>query len=494
MPVQRSKTTITNTPNILPPEIVLPDTSTIGKVEATFDEFFNATGGKDEFKTLIISFALVEWLDISALVFMISAVYKRHIEGKLTLFRLPKNDGRLGTKILIYLHTWRFFEVLRDITGKTMREYMVNPESFNLIISFTPVTNRDGTTTESTNETPEYMNLAADYFRKFYRDDEGLKTLHFDKDFFPLISRPFRTKPEQFQTLTDTLSAWDKDSLIVSILEKHINNSRMELAKEKDVETTDRISIQNKLASDVIKESLTNAIRHPDANLLVTSSFFDSKGKHFTIVIWDNGKSLVESLKSGLKEFGKIRNESSLYGVAGLNPSYLLIDDETNASTLTEEDIDSRLHFSHTLPRPADADWKFLLASFYPGVTSQPVVRKSGKRIAATQLELNFGEKIGMGLTVLLDSIIKVFDGTVTVRIDNQMISIKRIQQQYLDAIYRKKKNQIFLQPLADRYERHGIDKRKLTKTTYTFQVKIVRKVKAPLFCGNMLTLRIPLK
>lgn len=156
-------------------------------------------------------------------------------------------------------------------------------------------------------------------------------------------------------------------------------------------------------------------------------------------------------------------------------------------------DVDSKLFFSDKLPNLEDPDWKFLLASFYPEVTSKPNHLKQPEDSLEKQTEDAFGDRTGMGLTVLLDSIIKVFDGTVTARIDNHLITIKRIETQFLHTIYRKKKNEIFVQPLLKRYLNDKINKTDLKKTNFVYQVKIVTKKEMPFFCGNMLTIRIPL-
>lgn len=475
--------------------ISLPSISNIGKVESVFDSFFLKHKKKKDIPNLVVSFEDVEWLDISTLLFLISITYKRNKIGRNTYYLLPSNNNIKRKDILIFLHTWRFFQVLTEITNKNISDYIIDLKSFAPIVSFYKVQNNDGAFDEKYQESPLYLNLAKDYFRKFYRDDEGLKTLHFEKNFFPLISQPFKTASERFHTLVKTLNDWDKDSLIVSVLEKNINR-RSGSTNDKDEQTNKaytEISIQNKLANDIIKESMTNSIRHPKADLLVTGSFFDKAGKNFTIVIWDNGQSIVRSLKNGLKKYGTIKDKKSSETEAGLNPSYFLASGEEDSRKLDEIDFDSKLFFSDTLPKLGDPEWKFFLASFYPGVTSKP----SGvipQREGARQLEFDFGDRIGMGLTVLLDSIIKVFDGKVTVRIDHQLITIKRIETQLLNAIYRNKHKEVFVKSLRARYQKNNIDTTNLRETNFVYQVKIVSKRYNPHFCGNMLTIRIPLK
>lgn len=471
--------------------IELPEYSAIGAVEKTFDLFFQSHRENTDFKKLVISLVNVAWIDISTLTFLISITYKRNKENKITKYILPKSNNPKKTDVLIFLHTWRFFEVLQEITGVKIQEYLHDPRSFESIICFVPITNKDGSTDEVVEETPRYLNLAKDYFRKFYQDDEGLKSLHFDKNFFPLISKPFKSLSEKSQTLKETLTEWNKDSLIVSVLESNLNSKNSSKDEGQMIREANQMSIQNKLAHDVIKESLTNSIKHPNADLLTISSYFDKSGKHFTIVIWDNGSSIVQSLRSGLKNHGTIRNSTN--SINDLNPSYFLTDGTENQRDLDAIDVDSKLFFSDDLPTLDDPDWRFLLASFYPEVTSKPTQISNFPVDLEQQTEDAFGDKTGMGLTVLLDSIIKVFDGTVTVRIDNQLITIKRIENQFLHTIYRKKKHEIYLQPLLKRYINEKIDKTSLKKTNFIYQVKIVNKNIMPYFCGNMLTLRIPL-
>lgn len=475
--------------------IELPDRSAIGRVEILFDQFFATRIESESLPELIISFAKVEWIDVPTLVFLISITYKRHIGNGTTRFRLPENDNRRKADILIFLHTWRFFEVLEEVTKVPFQEYLINPHAFDTIIRFFPADESGVPTGKGFAETPLYVNLAKDYFRKFYEDDEGLKSLHFDKKFFPLISEPFKTDRDKSKTLSKTIGLWDKKSLIVSVLEQHINGRKVISDENANltVETINQISIQNTLANDVIKESFTNAIRHPYADLLVTGSYFDKVGKHFTIVIWDNGKSIVQSLRKGLEKYGTIKNQSFQNEENVLNPSYFLTDGSEDPQNLDDIDVDKKLFFSTDAPTQEDPDWKFLLASFYPGVTSEPSAAAQDEKGELKQPKLDFGDRIGMGLTVLLDSIIKVFEGSVLIRIDDQVIAIKRIETQFLNTIYRKKKDKIYIQPLWKRYEKDKIDPANLKATNVVYQVKILSKTKNPLFCGNMLTIRIPL-
>ncbi len=490
--------------------IELPEISSIGNVELQFDSIFQKDADNEKLQTLIISLANVKWLDISSLTFLISITHNRNRNGKVTKYILPSEDNDKKNEILIYLHTWRFFFILKEITDKQIKDYLLNPQSFESIINFS-IKNKNGLIEEIIEETPLCINLVKDYFRKFYDGDEGLKTLHFDKKFFPLISKPFKTLSEKSRTLNDTLSDWKEGSLIVSVLEQHINNrknpngnsEKEELDKNinnkrtvnrsyENVINMNDITIQNKLANDVIKESITNSIRHPKADILITGSYFDKKGKYFTIVIWDNGQSIIESLINGLKKYKTITNSANKNLGDVLNPSYFLTDGSEDRQNYDEINIEKKLFFSNDLPTLNDPEWKFLLASFYPAVTSKPVLHKQEKKDLG-QEELDFGDRTGMGLTVLLDSIVKVFDGTVTARIDNYMITIKRINTQFQNTIYRKKHNEIFIQPLTKRYIKDKIDFSNLKKTNFIYQVKIVNKKKNSLFCGNMLTIKIPL-
>lgn len=480
-------------------QIEMPQVSVIGNVEIEFETFYRNNGSKID--DLVISFSEIAYIDISAMVYLISITYQRNIEKKITRYVLPNNENTKKNNILIILHTWRFFEILKEITGKSVQEYLLNPESFENIIKFSYEKNSDGNQEEIIQETTGYINLSKDYFNKFYKNDEGLKTLHFDKDFFPLISKPFGNYNEQIQTLNNMLEVWDENSIIVSTLENSINRNKSDETSnvKQDDSLTDSekdsvissvlektVFVQGKLKNNVVKESITNAIRHPNADLLITGAYYDMGGKCFTLVIWDNGDSIIKSLKNGLELNGTIKVDNLENIINGLNPSYFCTDGSENSKNSNDIDFDKKLFFTDDIPSLDDPEWRFLLASFYPGVTSKPKDPEVFQDLVT--------DKTGMGLTVLLETIIKDFGGKVSVRIDNFNISIKRIENQFLNALYRKKHDSVFLQPLLHRYKRDNIPTYNSKKTSFVYQVKIRENKCSPQFKGNMLTLRIPLK
>lgn len=465
--------------------ISLPPVSVIGKIE---DEFNTTDDQVLDATELNIDFSNVEYFDIQSMVFLLSITYSRYCSNKITRFILPSKNNPKKINTLIVLHTWRFFDVLTEITGNNKLDYIVNPESFSPVLNLETISLNDGTDYLVLKETKYFLEQSKKYFSKIYRDDEGLKTLQFDQNFFQLTSKPFYKRSEKIATLNETPIKWGKNSLIVSVLEKNINENKGEAEEEK-------ISIGNKLANDIIRESLTNCVRHPNANLLVTGCFFDRSSKQFTIVIWDNGKSIAQSLFEGLKENGTLRLNDSFDKIInlGFNPSYFLPDGTEDSSKLNEIDVDSKFVFSDNLPKVDDPYWRFLLASFYPGVSRDPDKKdKENSQLEELSDEIQ-ADHSGMGLTVLLDSVVKIFGGTVSARINNHFVSIKNIERQFLQTIYRKKKNEVYLSQQSERYVRDKIDTTKLKKTNFVYQVKIVKKKDSIPFRGNMLTIKIPI-
>ena len=474
--------------------------TTVGHIEECLEIYQKKYPKLTDAQQLSFSLAYTGFIDTPAAVFLTAITYTRWKAGKSTTFQLPAKDNPAKKKVLSFLYNWRFFFVLEEITEIPLMEFIENPESLDGLILIVPqkedhdneISREEGQKKKysvALKETETLQRFSKDYFAEIYENNPALQLLH-DKGFFPLVSNPFKTPLQQETTLINRMTEWNKDSLIVSILQRVLSeayaNKIEKMGWHGDI---DMPLIQNSLADNVIKECITNCIRHPKADLLITTSFFDLKEKIFTLVIWDNGKSIVESLRNGLQQFGTIKTQTNGTRQYGLSPSYFKTSGDENSKDLDRIDFDSKLFFTDKLPNEDSPDWHFLLASIFPGVTSKPLASGENQSKNGTD-----PDRAGIGLTVLLDEVIKGLDGHVTIRIDNQVMKIKRIERQFLMSLYRQKKNSLHIQPLQNRYIKDKIIFNTLPKTNFVFQVKIDDKSHLPLFKGNMLTLKIPLK
>lgn len=469
---------------MLPFKVTLPPDAFVGNVEAAFANADVERAANTH--TLLISFESVEAFDLQTMMLLVALSSARKKKGKRTIFSLPAQTNPMRDRVLMLLYEWKFFDIVAERTQSTQLELVDNPAEFEPVLRLTKFVEK-GPSFESLEPTDYCRSLAKRYFRNFYRDDEGLKALHFEKGFFRLSSWPFAVLDDQVTTLRTLPTHWDKNSLIVSVLEK-----RMDAGLDRAMP----IAIQNKLANDIVKECLTNSIRHPKANALITGSHFDGKGLRYTIVIWDNGKNIIESLHAALSEQGTIRSDESFLAAAkiGLNPAFYLSEgDEYKVGSMDSLDLKSRVKLSDELPASAREPWTLLLAAFFPGVTRDILKQDLESTMEGFRNEL-VADFSGFGLTVLLESVINLLNGIVSVRVKDHFITLKRIQTPIRDAIFRQMNCDVYLPDLDERYKKLGIPIKGLRKASALYQVKVVRKTDAFDFEGNMLTIEIPLR
>lgn len=208
------------------------------------------------------------------------------------------------------------------------------------------------------------------------------------------------------------------------------------------------------LTSRVFYEAMTNAVRHPGANLIQVVSHLDAQGtkkQHFTIVFWDDGKSMLHTLAAALEARKPIRRPS---------PS----DFETHYQLTRVGDTDGAesVEFlsSRETPDSSQDEMRLLLATLFPGTTSSVSGEDHSASPDLVAADARLGEP-GMGLFVLVSTAIDMFGGSVAFRTDRYFMNIKASSR---------------------------------AKQAAAYAVKIRRYPAAvPSFLGNMVTVRLPL-
>ncbi|HLP45829.1 MAG TPA: hypothetical protein VK469_07785 [Candidatus Kapabacteria bacterium] len=243
------------------------------------------------------------------------------------------------------------------------------------------------------------------------------------------------------------------EGLILKVLEKQLKSDN---AKEE-------------VGRIIIYESMSNAVRHPDATVIQAVSKFDhglfsiKDKRNLRICIWDDGKSIVETLKPLIQEGKPIR--SVILPLYMSDQIFLKIEDLEYKENNREMQIDQSDN-----PDKNAIDEIILQSSLFPGISrtvseSIPDVEPfDGEQSRKIGNEL-YRDKQGMGLYALMRAVLDIFQGSLFIRSGNLFMSMKVAH----DA-YRKQHN-------------------------VRYKTKIVRYPQwYPTFVGNLLIIALPLK
>lgn len=405
--------------------IKLPSTcANVGEVEEVINAAFQETPLPELIR---IDMGNVVYITAPCMIYLIATtnnLLSKNIEVR---FHLPTDKG-----VRDILRIWRFAVVMKEVTGKGFAS-MVRTEDIQYF-----------------GESP----LSGDYYDKFANNDEGLAEL-MKKDFFSITSVPFEDDKEKSLAIDNQHKKWSEE-IIKSILKRH-------LAKY-DGEN------ENIIPNRIIYECMTNSFRHSEAVKLITGAYFDKVGKVLTITYWDNGDSIVSTLKKALEENKVARNKEAGDEEKDDSIHFTLY---VKSDNMDDENIKKYYH-SDDDPTEEDSHGEILLAAPSPGVSRDPfgkIKYQGNPYLSATTKKFN---KPGMGLTTLMNAAIDLLDGAVVIRTGNYFVNFKKPKESI-------KKSYV---------EESGEFKH---ETLY--QAKIARyNEKMPVFNGNMITIRLPLK
>lgn len=289
---------------------------------------------------------------------------------------------------------------------------------------------------------------SGDYYDKIANKDEGLEEL-MKKDFFSIASIPFGNEKDKSLAIDNQHKKWSEE-IIKSILKRHL--------KMYDGEN------ENIIPNRIIYECMTNAFRHSEAVKLITGAYFDKMGEVLTITYWDNGESIVSTLEGALKENKVIRKKDEDEKVNNGVHFTLRV-----KSDIVDEDIKQYYH-SDDDPTEQSSSGEVLLAALFPGISRDPLGKL--KYQGNPHIDQKFN-KPGMGLTTLLNATIDLFGGSVAIRTGNYFVNFKK--------------------PKDSTVKSYGKSEEFRHETLYA--VKIAKyNLTMPVFSGNMITIRLPLK
>jgi len=393
-------------------------------------------------KTIILDFSNSRYIELASLVYIISLLTKRSRDNLETLIRLPKNKN-----VRDFMRSWNFPNATKEATGC----YFKNIVTSDCHKYF--------------GENPElvYQKYAGDTFF-----DRGTY-LQLLKYYLPIAT--FYKSLQSFTSLLalDEANRW-KGQVVTSILEKHLQGP------------------QGYFSARIVFEAMMNAIRHPNANIIQTASHFESfpnnkitsskKAKFlqsslstdpkksktglFTIIWWDDGKSILDTLSDAIHKGENI----NLGTPPSLFTKYILQLEGTMGNK-----IGSPIQYDSTyIPDKESSKELLLLSAIFPGITCDV---KGKKLITHPDLGKELPEKItdplassasyltlpGMGLYLLVNTAVKIYKGEVAFRTKHFFMNIKNPPQ----------------------------------KSDCDYSVKIRTYFDQIPFLGNMLTVRLPL-
>jgi hypothetical protein len=419
----------------------------------------------EEEQCLVLDMTSINFIRLETLVYLVAFIAHRKKQNLDTKIKYYTNDS-----IRKFLHNSRFFETLKDVIGLDIHD---------LAIDLPPYFDKTSLDVDYFFK-PKYEFLP-DGITRVLTDKERLEHWR-DIGFYPLTSLPFSTDPEKSFTLKEEPKNWTEGKPLVSIIQRNL---------------PDKILIGDKISKHIIYESITNAIRHPKCHKLVISCM--KQEKFYTLVIWDNGESIVDTLMSELKKGNSIKAEDSIDDFH----SCYCIQTEKNPGPPKAEYF--KYFFSFEVPdltiqedilNYRSKEWFVLLSSLFPGITRDP----KGTDYQQSEI-LNQEEKptkTGRGLTYLINAAVRNFGGEVRIRTSNYFINVKRADKEFKtlpDLFFKKFKDEYFVIDYKSKYEEAGITphNKKIINSLFKAKIHEFPKVTGD-FHGNMITIHIPQK
>lgn len=409
--------------------IEFPPTSVIGSIQRIFSA--NRNNLKRYDVMLTVDLENVVYIEIASQVFLIVFLEKRFREGKETQLNLPKSK-----RVRDMLRIWRFQSAVSEIVGCSL------------------------------------YNLTAVPSKRYFGEETNVSNAA-SKD---INKVEFLDSVQLSNTLTITTFRRNIDygiALSVSDMwkQKNIYNLFSRLFKASN----------NKFARNIVYEAIVNAVRHPGASKVMVAGSLqmsvtkkgssahsttekDAKSNtgFLTLVIWDNGESIIDTLQNGLGTCTHLRTWHS-----EIFKSLFAVELNRSDKVVSKSIIESS--FNPTLDTPS---YLLLASAFLPGVSSNPdkesVYFYPENDIDDEEVseKIALKNKPGMGLYLLIDTAIHVFGGTVLARTKGFYINIKKGKKTQFD--------------------------REIPEGVPLFSCKIETDLGTESFTGNMLTIRIP--
>lgn len=401
-------------------ELVLRGSVRVDQILLKLSKIIADIREKQRFGGIVVDLSLVDWIDVRSLILIYECIYL--VNKKEFKIILPKNDD-----VVEYLVAWGFPRGLMDL-------FMIKPNDLRHVFiggDFDKIKNvKDNK-----------------YIGKTRIDEKGDVEQIIEK-YLPIVVFSKMASLYNSSLALREADKW-KGLAIKSLLDRYL------------------LGPSSCFATRIVFEAMMNAIRHPDADYIVTASDIirdkdDGSPKELRMHWYDNGRSIIESLKEPLLK-GK---SDSIVGYADYPVKYCLKYsgkrglkklNELARSISSDIPIDKNANSSHVL-----------LASLFPGTTCDPEgmthsihpdlgAEESGQILGGNREAIKMP---GMGLHLLTNAVINIYHGSLTIRSGGYKLEIRK----------------------------------PISSEDCDYDVDIENKLGDNVSSGNMLSIRLPLK
>jgi hypothetical protein len=337
---------------------------------------------------LIIDLSGVQFILLECLAALIAEIGARQKLGLTSLLRLPQSRD-----LYEFLEEWNFPDALQQISGIPFSDFIIRSD-ITLLEEH-----------KRAHQTSVRYGLEETYVFRDQQIRVRKPTKRFwsfrywDTADFQIDSDPSRFK----RAVLDESERWADDAVVREILIRHLGK------------------YHPYVSSHVVHEAMSNAFRHGKAEsvLSVSQGQFDKKSKRdrvLTIVFWDDGIPTYRTLRHRLDQNQSI--EGSAYKSS------------PELKYWAHFDGVPQLKSSKELPKAHSSDQELMLASVYPGISSDPEGSKHfvhPRLKEHAQLTGSDGSESlpGRGLANLINGAVDVLGGHVTFRCGEHFMTIE---------------------------------------------------------------------
>ncbi len=180
--------------------------------------------------------------------------------------------------------------------------------------------------------------------------------------------------------------------------------------------------IKDTFPSRIVFEAMMNSVRHPEASIIVTTSHIQWNSKKpeegfFTCIWWDDGKGIIETLSSVIKSGRPFVSQASPLPEkqCSIKISY------------GEEEPPSYANYTtNYVPSSNSTDAEILFSSICSRISRDPDGIGHRTKLSDNVPADSPLRQPGMGLYILIDCAVNIFNGSVSFRTGNLFMHVKR--------------------------------------------------------------------
>ena len=360
----------------------------------------------DSNELCIIDLSEVRFIEPTCLMYILAIIHRRDQKDFPIEIMLPRES------VISILSTWRFYGAVENITQRPFSYFIYRKDlpPRSLINS---------------------IDNKIDFRKRPQREAETLEDV-LKKKYLPIkILFENNRDDEPNKSLADCEFERWQETEIMSWLQANLNIPQYADEDEK------KEQIKEDFPARIVFEAMMNAIRHPKATVIATASHIlwpkgsqdrrKSKKKippednlengHFTLIWWDNGIGIVETLRQALDTDKPI--------IVPIDPP------PPRECKIVLEDMEGiksepMMETTDFVPNKATRDEMLLFAATCPRITRDPMGQGHSTKLGKAVSEDDPLRSPGMGLYILLGSVINTFGGSVAFRTGKFFMNAKK--------------------------------------------------------------------